>query len=213
MPIKAILFDVDGLMFETEIIAQRMMIEVATEHGLIIPEGYFEAITGSNVQGILQRFPEVTPILEEMKTKRFDLTFWKNIQKDCLNKEGLLDLYHFLTNHAYQIAICSSSPREYVEAVLSTVSIPIQYDVIVCGDMVEKVKPDPQIFLLASEALGVEPEACLVLEDSKNGILAACRAHMHHCFIQDTIEKDAELQNCIEYECKNLREVIGLLEQ
>ncbi|MBP3892008.1 MAG: HAD family phosphatase [Solobacterium sp.] len=213
MKIEAVLFDCDGLMFDTEIIAQEMLRELGRNYGVEIPDAFIMAITGANLKNVEANFPELAPILEESKQYRFDLNFWKSIHTDCLNKEGLLELFAYLETNGYKVAICSSSGRDYVETVMGTTSIPLHYDAIVCGDMVKEVKPNPEIFLTASALLKVKPENCLVLEDSKNGILAARNAGMHNCFIEDTIGKDEEMAQNIEFECANLREVIALLER
>ena len=212
MKIKAVLFDCDGLMFDTEIVAQRIWREVAQGYHYELPEDFFKQITGGEVKSKLFEDPVVGEIFKKAHAKRFDLSFWKGIQKDCLNKKGLIPLFQYLNEKKIQIAICSSSPKEYVETLLSTVSIELKYDYLIGGDLVSKKKPDPEIFLTAASYLKVEPEECLVLEDSKNGIVAADRAHMHRCFIQDTIEKDEELNALIEFEKADLEEVIELLE-
>ena len=148
-----------------------------------------------------------------MKKKRFDISFWSSIQKDCLNKKGLISLFQWLKQNGYRIGICSSSHRTYVEALLSTVSTPLEYDAIVGGDMVTHAKPDPEIFLVGAKILDVQPAECLVLEDSKQGIIAARRAGMHSCFIEDTIQPDSTMKEMIEYQTENLEEVIQLLRQ
>ena len=148
-----------------------------------------------------------------MKKKRFDISFWSSIQKDCLNKKGLISLFQWLKQNGYRIGICSSSHRTYVEALLSTVSTPLEYDAIVGGDMVTHAKPDPEIFLVGAKILDVQPAKCLVLEDSKQGIIAARRAGMHSCFIEDTIQPDHTMKEMIEYQTENLEEVIQLLRQ
>ena len=79
--------------------------------------------------------------------------------------------------------------------------------------MVRHAKPNPEIFLRGAEEVGVKPENCLVLEDTKQGILAAKRAGMHSCFIPDTIVPDEEMQAAIELQCDSLLDVIDLLEE
>ena len=78
--------------------------------------------------------------------------------------------------------------------------------------MVKHAKPDPEVFLKAAEKLGFEPEECLVLEDSKAGIIAAKRAGMHSCWIKDMIEADEEMKEALEYRGESLLDVIPLLE-
>ena len=79
--------------------------------------------------------------------------------------------------------------------------------------MVKKTKPDPEIFLTAAGKLGIRPENCLVLEDSRQGIFAADAAGMHSCFIQDTIIPDDAMRAKIQNERHDLKEVIDLLEE
>lgn len=213
MDIQAVLFDCDGLMFNTEVIAQDIWKKTAQEYNYTLPNDFFKQITGSEVKKELFEDPNIGKIFKEANTKRYDLNFWKNQETDSINKKGLIELFEYLNDKHIHAVICSSSPKEYVEVLLGTISKPLSYEFIIGGDSVKHKKPDPEIFLKASDLLQVSPHNCLVLEDSKNGIIAAHRAHMHHCFIEDTIEKDDELQNLIEYEKKDLNEVITLLEE
>ncbi|MBQ9048746.1 MAG: HAD family phosphatase [Solobacterium sp.] len=212
MAIRAVLFDCDGLMFETELLSQRMYRESAEKFGVDLPEDFFVRITGGYVTPDFYEIPGLDKVLDDMKGKRMDISFWRSCAKDTLNKKGLIQLWQYLRAHGYMTAVCSSSFREYVETLIGTVSVPLVYDVIVCGDMVRNRKPDPEIFLRAAELLGVASDECLVLEDSRNGIIAANRAGMHSCFIEDTIAPDAEMKAQIEYSRDDLEQVIGLLE-
>ncbi|MBR3311256.1 MAG: HAD family phosphatase [Solobacterium sp.] len=215
MEIKAVLFDCDGLMFETERIAKLIWTREAERYGVDLPEDFFKRITGAGGEDNLRymrSIPGLAEVLPQIRGKRFDLEFWGSIQKDCLNKEGLTELFFYLKENGYRTAICSSSGKKYVETLLSTVSVELPYECIVGGDMVKHAKPDPEIFLKGAESLGVIPSECLVLEDSKQGILAAKNAGMHSCFIPDTIEPDQEMDSALEFRAENLREVIGLLE-
>lgn len=213
MAIKALLFDCDGLMFDSERIAQEMWRTVGKEYGVEIPDEVFLIITGGYLNDAIKQMPGLDKVCEAMEVKRFDLEYWKSFPKDAIVKKGLFELYDYAKQNGLLIAICSSSFRDYVETLLQNVSKPIAYDVIVCGDMVKNRKPDPEIFETAAHLLHVLPEECLVLEDSKNGIIAANRAHMHHCFIQDTIVPDASWEKEIENQASHLGEVIGLIEQ
>ena len=181
--IKAVLFDCDGLMFETELISQQIWKDEARKLGFTLPEDFFINITGSGGEELnryLSSIPNGMDLYKVMKKKRFDISFWSSIQKDCLNKKGLITL---------------------------------EYDAIVGGDMVTHAKPDPEIFLVGAKILDVQPAECLVLEDSKQGIIAARRAGMHSCFIEDTIQPDHTMKEMIEYQTENLEEVIQLLRQ
>ena len=213
MDIKAVLFDCDGTMFDTEIVSQMIWRETAHAHGIELPDNFFIEITGG---GDIKQFYTIDgfeELTKEMMPKRMDENFWGMIQYDCLNKKGLIPLFTYLKENGYKIGICSSSPLSYVKCLLSRVSIELPYDVIVCGDMVKEKKPSPEIFLTASKKLNINPQNILVVEDSKNGIIAATRANMHHCFIFDTIKPDVELKQLIEFEEDSMDDVISLLEK
>ena len=212
---KAVLFDCDGLMFDTEAQAQKIWKRIAAEKGIDLPEDFRYHITGTgkrdyvwidSIRGLREALPEISG-------KRFDLDYWRSFEKDSLNKKGLKELFAWLDANGYKKAVCSSSRSDYVKALLSTVSGGLPVDVIVGGDHVTRSKPDPQIFLLGAEMLGVEPEECLVLEDSKFGIMAAAAAHMRSVFIEDTIEPDAEMEALIDLRADDLSEVIGILKE
>ncbi len=214
--IKAVLFDCDGLMFETELVAQGIWRFEAQKRGIVLPEDFFVHITGTSGPGeeaYLASIPGMKKARKEIGKLRFDLDFWRSIHTDCLNKKGLITLYRYLKDNDYKMAICSSSGREYVETLLSTVSVNMAFDAIVGGDMVSHSKPDPEIFLLGAEKCGVQPCECLVLEDSKWGILAAGRAGMRSCFIEDTIVPDEEMMRFIDLKAYSLDDVCGLLEK
>lgn len=214
MKIEAVIFDCDGLMFDTEIVAQQIWRDEARKYGITYPEDFFQNITGAGGRDnarYIASIPGLGEILPRIRAKRFDLSFWRSIQTDCLNRRGLIELFTWLEENDYKVAICSSSERAYVEALIATCSKPLKYDVIVCGDMVSHAKPDPEIFLRGAEELGVRPENCLVLEDSKQGILAAKAAGMHSCFIPDTIVPDEVMKAALDMQRDSLLDVIDLL--
>lgn len=216
--IDAVIFDCDGLMFDTEKVAQDIWRKIAKEKfNVELPDEVFVMITGvkdeSGLQDYYDKIPHLRQIRDEAKHIRFDLDFWKTFYPDKLTKQGLVELNHYLHDAHIPQVVCSSSNREYVKTLIHTCTKPLYFDAIIGGDMVQHGKPDPEIFLLGASTLHVPPSNCLVLEDSKMGILAAHRAHMHSCFIQDTIKKDDEMKAVIEYECHNLSEVIHLVKE
>lgn len=216
MRIDAVIFDCDGLMFDTEIVAQQIWRDEGKKYGITYPEDFFQKITGAGGRDNARYIASIEglgDILPKIRAKRFDLNFWRSINTDCLNRKGLIELFTYLEEHDYKTAICSSSAREYVEALIATCSKPLKYDVIVCGDMVQHAKPDPEIFLRGAKELGVEPQYCLVLEDSKQGILAAKAAGMRSCFIPDTIVPDEMMRAAIDMERESLLDIIDLLEE
>lgn len=213
--IRAVLFDCDGLMFNTEQVSQDMWRKEAQKYGDHLSDDFFRAITGAkgvDFSVFEKDIPHLSQIREVMKTRRFDLSFWSTFYPDGLNKYGLVELVQWLDAHNYGIAVCSSSSCAYVQTLLNTVSVKLPIETIVGGDMVKHGKPAPDIFLLGAKMLDVRPEECLVLEDSRQGIVAAGNAGMRSVFIEDTITVDDDMRKHMCYQKENLKEVIDLLE-
>ncbi|MGM9941772.1 MAG: HAD family hydrolase [Bulleidia sp.] len=213
--IRAVLFDCDGLMFNTEQVSQDMWRKEALKYGDHLSDAFFRAITGAkgvDFSVFEKEIPHLDEIRKAMNTKRFDLSFWSTFYPDGLNKPGLVELVQWLWKHDYRMAVCSSSSRQYVQTLLNTVSVKLPIETIVGGDMVKYGKPAPDIFLLGAKMLEVKPEECLVLEDSRQGIAAAGNAGMKSVFIEDTITPDDDMRKHMCYQTKDLKEVIDLLE-
>ena len=87
----------------------------------------------------------------------------------------------------------------------------MDFDFILGGDMGIKSKPEPDIYLTIAKKLGVRPENCIVLEDSKTGLMAAKRANMLSVFIEDMVHYNSEIEEYMQYQCKSLNEVINIL--
>lgn len=213
--IKAVIFDCDGLMFDTESYGIRIWKEECEKANIQIPEDFFKRITGSSGEKTKQYIQDcgLGPVHAIASKRRFDLDYLGNVPKDSLNMKGLIEIFLYLKEEGYKVAIASSSSSHYVETLLKTVSVPLPYDGIVGGDSVKDAKPNPEIFLLAAKMIGESPQNCLVLEDSKSGILAAKAAGMHSIFIEDTIHPDEEMNKAIDLQASDLLEVITLLKE
>lgn len=216
MKIKAVLFDCDGLMFNTEQVSQQLWRKEAEKYNETLSDDFFKAITGArnvDMSPYEKETPHLKDIASAMRKIRFDLSFWASFEKDGLNKPGLIELVQYLEENHIRAAVCSSSSTDYIETLLSTVSVPLHFDTLVGGNMVKHGKPEPDIFLLGAEKLHVLPEECLVLEDSRQGIVAAHRANMKCVHIEDTIAPDEEMKEYMDYACKDMHEVRDMFER
>ena len=116
-------------------------------------------------------------------------------------------LLDYLKNNGYKLAVASSTSKRGVERNLKDAGVLEYFDAVICGDMVEKSKPDPEIYLKACEAIGVEPTEALALEDSRNGLLSAHRAGMKVILVPDLWEADEEINAFLWNMCSDLEEV------
>jgi HAD superfamily hydrolase (TIGR01509 family) len=180
--IKAVLFDMDGLMVESEMLHYQAYKEVLSQFGVTLTlEDYFAA-WGSD-KDMCIRFAEKfrTPISFEQLLEQKNTLFREVYIYKVTPQKGLLDLLRTLKENHYLLAVCSSSQMYEIEIVLKAVGARDFFDQIVSAESVENGKPAPDCYLLTAKKLGVDPADCLVLEDAPKGVAAAKAAHMR-CF-------------------------------
>ena len=166
---RAFIFDMDGVIFDSERLYIECSLEASAELGLP-QEGVIE---------LCHRCIGVTP---EYNAGRMDV------------KPGAEELLKFLKQQGYPLAIASSTPTEIVRQELSAAGLLDYFDRIVGGDQVSRSKPNPDIFLRAAELLRTEPSRCIVIEDSFNGIRAAKAAGMTAVMVPDQLQPDEEIK-------------------
>ena len=128
-------------------------------------------------------------------------------------KPGLYELLDFLEQNGYRRAVATSTRREHAMRYFSMAGITDRFDAVATGDMVQRGKPFPDVFLKACELLGEAPENCLALEDSLNGIRAAFNGGIQPFMVPDLVEPDAETLALLRGKGQTLRDVIRFLQQ
>ena len=207
---KAVVFDMDGLMFDTERVAI-LAWDYAGEKMGLGKAGYMVYKTlGMNVElSNAVWFKEFGDRYSEEDlwkyTREFNNDFYSKNKVPV--KRGLYVLLDYLKNNGYKLAVASSTSKRGVERNLKDAGVLEYFDAVICGDMVEKSKPDPEIYLKACEAIGVEPTEALALEDSRNGLLSAHRAGMKVIMVPDLWEADEEIKAFLWNMCSDLEEV------
>lgn len=214
--IKGIIFDMDGLMFDTEKLSSECWARVGREKGFPITE---ELIDGT--RGLDRR--KTKAFLEEKFGESFDFQKFSDKSREYMDevirekgmpiKKGLPELLHYLKENGYRCAVASSTERPRVDFYLKTAEIEDMFYTVICGNEVSRGKPEPDIFLKAAEKLGLEPENCMVLEDSKYGIEAAFRAGIPVVMVPDMIMPEPETKKLLYDQKSSLLEVIALLEE
>jgi len=192
--IKAVIFDMDGLAFDTERMGYKAYLRAAQKFGFQVNLRVHDALAGQNERQIRAELRRIYGIGEE------DVVAWRTYiaeQKAAIlaeqggrphKKAGLLELLCYLDERSIPYALASSSKREVIRAYVEAEYLTHSFTHVVDGTMVRLSKPDPEIFLLASDLLGVEPAQTLVLEDSKAGICAANRGGYISGFVYDNLE-------------------------
>jgi HAD superfamily hydrolase (TIGR01509 family) len=212
--IKAFIFDMDGLMLDTERIAERAWTMAMAERGYLYTSEINLKVIGRTLVDTKLIFGEVFGAglpFDEIYQRKLRYSNHIISQEGIPIKPGLVDLLAELKIRGYQVAVGSSTERETLIKKLSLVGLIDQFGVIVCGDEVESGKPAPDIFLEAARRLGVSPQACVVLEDSENGIKAAHAAGMVPIMVPDLKPPTEEMEGMAYRILNSLAEVIDLI--
>ncbi|MBQ8378884.1 MAG: HAD family phosphatase [Oscillospiraceae bacterium] len=212
--IKGVIFDMDGLMIDTEKLLTRFWCEAANLYGFNMT---MEHVLG--IRSLAAKFaePKLKGIFGEsfdymaVRAKRIELMN-DYIEKNGIEKKkGLDDLLEYLKQNGYSIAVATATDLKRTTAYLTRINIFHYFDKIVCASMVKSGKPEPDIYLKASEELGLSPSECIALEDSPNGIISAHRAGCKPIMIPDLSEPDEELLKICEARLDSLDLVIDYL--
>lgn len=193
---ELVIFDMDGLIFDSERLFMKCLIEEAAKHGYTITKDMYidtMGLAGDNlVKKMYSYFGDDYPFRLISEQARASMNNIVNIQGLPV-KKGILPLLKHLQDKEISCCVCSSSPERYVEAYLDRAELSTYFQYIAGGDMVKRSKPAPDIFLLACEHFNISPEKCVVLEDSYNGICAACNANIPAICIPDLKIPDEEM--------------------
>ena len=207
---KAVIFDMDGVIFDTEKVYLDIWIEVFEKYGYKMTKELYVNVMGTGrknvIKTFLENFGDDLPI-EKMYEEKDNQLFYRIENQGIPLKEGVKELFSMLKEKDYKIALATSAKRERVEKQIKDKWLKESFDAIVCGDDVEKGKPSPDIFLKAAKEIDVEPENCFVVEDSPAGIKAAFSGGMKGIHVEDLKEADEDILKYCEKNFKNLQEI------
>ena len=214
--IEAIVFDMDGLLFDSERIVQRSWEEAGNQLGLEHMGETIYHTLGMNLAGRNHYFRNTIakdfPCEEFAKQAR--IWFYKIVNEEGLPmKNGARKLLEYGKVNGYRMAIATSSRKEYALKNLKAAKIYDFFDAGVFGDMVQHAKPDPEIYLKACDSIGAAPANCIALEDAPAGIRAAYAAGMKPIMIPDLVAPTPEIEALLYGTCDTLLGVIGILEK
>lgn len=213
--VEAILFDMDGLVLDTEKLYTRFWQEAANALGYPMTReqalGMRSLNRGAGLAKMQSYFGEMVDY-DAIRGKRIEMMDAFVEKEGVFLKTGIHELLSYLKERGIKTAIATSSPIERTILYLTSVGLEKSFDELVSGYMVEKGKPEPDIYLYAAEKLGVSPEHCMVLEDSPAGILAAHRAGCIPVMVPDQDEPDEETKTLLYAKAESLLAVMNLLE-
>ena len=219
MKIGAVVFDMDGVLFDTERIGVQCWTEAAEPTGLQNAREIARMCIGRTIPGTKEVF------MEEAAKQGVALDFEK-LHEDCarliLEKEerdglpvkpGVHEILEYLYERKIPVALATSSKKDIVLSHLEKIGITKYFRKIVTGDMVSHGKPAPDIYIKACEELEAAPENVIAIEDSFNGIRSASAAGLHPIMVPDQLQPTEEILLLAETKCDSLLEVRKLLQE
>lgn len=209
--IKAVVFDMDGIIFDSEAKVIECWVEIADKYGIKDIETMCRKCLGTNsaeTRRIALEFYGQDFPYDEYKKESSELYHQRYDGGRLPMKPYIRELLEYLKQNSYKIALASSTRTQVVQNQLRDAGILGYFDKLVCGDMVSRSKPEPDIFLKACEELAVAPDEAYAIEDSYNGIRSAHSAGMHPIMVPDLAPPTEEMQQLAEAILPSLKEVM-----
>lgn len=213
--VKFVIFDMDGLLFNTENVGYEAMRRAFADHEVDFPERYYIESIGMRIEettaNLIRRYGEEFP-LDAMFEKYF--TYFEELIASGMlqTKPGTSELLDYLDANGYKKCIASSSKIKTIEQFLRLTNLSDRFDFYVSGEEVAHGKPAPDIFIEACNRAKIAPENAMVLEDSLNGLRAAKGAQIDCAIIPDMVPAGEEMKATATHIVPTLKDVIAILE-
>jgi beta-phosphoglucomutase family hydrolase len=207
--ISAVIFDLDGVLIDSEPLHCMADNQLLKDLGIETPAKYFDRFTGWTDSAMWEAIKDdylISKSIDELKRLQVPIKLELLREGGFKAIPGTFDLLERIKKVHMPIAIASSSPRIFIEAVLEKIGIQQYFTIIVSGEEVERSKPEPDIFLKAARLLNINPFECLVVEDSKSGAIAAKKAGMKCIGYQNINSGEQDLSQA-DYIVSDLKEI------
>ena len=215
-PLRAVIFDMDGLLIDTEKHLVRCWCQAAQEMGFDMQRRH-----ALHIRSLAGKY--AAPYLKSELGEDFDYFHVRERRKELVaqalaeygleRKKGALELLKWLKEKGIRTAVATATDEERATRYLSEIGVLSYLDRVVCATMVENGKPMPDVYLYACRQLGERPQDCLALEDSPNGVLSAWRAGCGVVMVPDLTQPDEEIRPILTGLAPDLSAVIPLIEQ
>lgn len=212
--VKAVIFDMDGVIFDTEKAVIEVWKEVAKKHGIPDIESFCKECIGTNAvmtKNIFLRKYGDKYSYEDIRTEKSGIVRERFKRGEIDTKPGAFEILKTLKDNNIKIALASSTREEAVREELTIAGLIEYFDEIVTGDMVENSKPAPDIFLKACMKLNVKPEEAVGIEDSFNGIRSCRSAGLYTIMVPDLLLPDDEMKNLADKILPDLNEALKVI--
>lgn len=213
--VSGIIFDMDGILIDSERQSNEGWLWAAGQFGVDMPMWLIDSFKGAPAELCCKFFDDYYKgVIDywEAKELRTQHVYKIRETEGIPVKKGVKDIFEYIRNNGLKCAVATSTRRESAEKTLHEIGVWDYLDAVVYGDEVERGKPEPDIFLRAAKAIGVNPSEAVVVEDSINGIKAGYAADMRVVHIPDTIAIDDDIRKLTYMVCADLNGLIDVVE-
>ncbi len=213
--VSGIIFDMDGILIDSERQSNEGWLWAAGQLGVDMPMWLIDSFKGAPAELCCKFFDDYYKgVIDywEAKELRTQHVYKIRETEGIPVKKGVKDIFEYIRNNGLKCAVATSTRRESAEKTLHEIGVWDYLDAVVYGDEVERGKPEPDIFLRAAKAIGVNPSEAVVVEDSINGIKAGYAAGMRVVHIPDTIAIDDDIRKLTYMVCDDLNGLIDVVE-
>jgi HAD superfamily hydrolase (TIGR01509 family) len=213
--VSGIIFDMDGVLIDSERQSNEGWLWAAGQLGVDMPMWLIDRFKGAPAELCCKFFDDYYKgVIDywEAKELRTQHVYKIRETEGIPVKKGVKDIFEYIRNNGLKCAVATSTRRESAEKTLHEIGVWDYLDAVVYGDEVERGKPEPDIFLRAAKAIGVNPSEAVVVEDSINGIKAGYAADMRVVHIPDTIAIDDDIRKLTYMVCADLNGLIDVVE-
>lgn len=213
--IDTVLFDMDGVLLDTEPLWGKCMMRIAEGHNIPITQDKFKETTGLRIYEVTDYWAQKYPWEGSTPVQVADEILDDIIQ--CSKEEsrvmpGVVEALVLLKEHGYKIGLASSSPMRMIDELITHFDIKQYFDTVTSADTVELGKPHPAVFLQSAQELEASPLKCVVIEDSVNGMVAAKAARMKVIMVPDVLNFHQPQMDLAEAKLTSLKDFdLGLL--
>jgi len=205
--IKAVIFDMDGLMVDSELFQSMAFKKILKRYGIEAKEEIVQVIGIREVENweIIKKKYGLKEDTAKLMKERGKI-YIKILKEKAVAMPGLYKLIDSLKKSGYKIALASSSVYEHVQIVLKKLKLQKDFNIIISGGDVNRGKPDPEVYLITAKKLSVKPIDCLVLEDAYTGVIAAKNAKMKCIAVPNKYTKNQDFSKA-DLVVKSLEEI------
>ena len=212
--IKAVIFDMDGVLIGTEKYLVKYWIQAGQEFGFDMKPEH-----GLLIRSLAGKY--AGPLLQEIFGPSFDYPAVRarrkalmadHIARNGIEKKPFVDkALDQLKEMGIKTAVATATDQERAGRYLKQIGIDHKFDRVICADMVENGKPQPDIYLYACQEMGELPENCMAVEDSPNGVRSAASAGLVTVMVPDLTQPDEEISRLLSEKVQDLGEIPGLV--